>query len=75
MAEENQPFSPDIGASETRQAQHIFANDVPIDINLNAVCGRVQAAAFTNAHNEFQAASARRAAIFDHVSGVKINQP
>lgn len=34
-------------ADDSRQAQHQAANDVPVDVNPNAVVARLQTAAFT----------------------------
>lgn len=37
------PYGPNANADETRQAQHIEANDAPLDVNFNAVVCRSQA--------------------------------
>jgi hypothetical protein len=37
------PFGPGASADETRQAQQAQANDVPTDVNMNAVVARSQA--------------------------------
>lgn len=37
------PFGPGASADETRQAQQQQANDVPTDVNMNAVVARSQA--------------------------------
>ena len=39
-------FGPVEDADSTRQAQHMEANDAPVDINLNAVVGRSQTLTF-----------------------------
>ena len=31
------PFGPGVHADETQQAQHMAANDTPVDVNFNAV--------------------------------------
>ena len=40
-------------ADSTRQAQHIEANDAPLDVNMNAVVCREQALTFTLAGQAF----------------------
>jgi hypothetical protein len=37
------PYGPGANADETRQAQHMEANDAPVDVNLNSVVARSQA--------------------------------
>ena len=37
------PYGPGVNADETRQAQHVAANDTPVDVNMNAVVARSQA--------------------------------
>ena len=37
------PYGPGVNADETRQAQHMAANDTPVDVNFNAVVARSQA--------------------------------
>lgn len=37
------PYGPNANADETRQAQHMEANDAPMDVNFNAVAVRSQA--------------------------------
>jgi hypothetical protein len=60
-AEENQdfnrmnPFGPGANADETRQAQHMAANDTPVDVNMNSVVCREQALTFTIAGQAFAA--------------------
>lgn len=40
-------------ADTTRQAQHMEANDAPLDVNLNAIVAREQALTFTSAGQMF----------------------
>jgi len=47
------PFGPGASADETRQAQQAQANDVPTDVNLNAVVARSQALTFDIAGKHF----------------------
>lgn len=37
------PFGPGVDADATRQAQHMAANDTPVDVNFNAIVARGQA--------------------------------
>lgn len=37
------PYGPGVNADETRQAQHMNANDAPVDVNMNAIMARSQA--------------------------------
>lgn len=37
------PYGPNANADETRQAQHMNANDAPVDVNFNSVVCRSQA--------------------------------
>ncbi|MGE3410299.1 MAG: hypothetical protein AB7I37_26200 [Pirellulales bacterium] len=37
------PYGPGANADETRQAQHMAANDTPVDVNFNSVVCRSQA--------------------------------
>lgn len=59
------PFTPENSASETSQAQHQLANDVPVDVNNNAVLARTQAQTTMLAGSEFEAAAARRTIFAD----------
>lgn len=36
------PYGPNANADETRQAQHMNANDAPVDVNFNAIVARSQ---------------------------------
>ena len=49
------PYSPTANADETRQAQHMAANDTPLDVNLNAIVARSQALTFDIAGKNFEA--------------------
>ena len=42
-------------ADETRQAQHMEANDAPVDVNINAVVAREQALTFALMGQNFRA--------------------
>jgi hypothetical protein len=58
--EPSNTFGPVESADETRQAQHGVVNDAPVDVNLNAAMGRMQAMTIANAGNSFQSANDRR---------------
>ena len=49
------PFGPGASADETRQAQQSQSNDVPTDVNMNAVVAREQAGTFTLMGKNFEA--------------------
>ena len=49
------PYGPGANADETRQAQHIEANDAPLDVNLNCVVAREQAGTLTLMGKNFEA--------------------
>lgn len=62
-------------ADDTRQAQHQAANDVPVDVNPNAVVARLQTAAYaaqqetlTLMGKTFQANADRREKQFDDLA-------
>ena len=63
-------FGPRESADETRQAQHIEANDAPLDVNLNAVVAREQAGTFALMGKNFEANADRRNKIFDLLSEI-----
>lgn len=63
------PYSPEISASETMQAQHSLSNDAPTDVNNNAVLARFQAQTVGLSGAEFSAAAARRTIIADKALG------
>ena len=58
-------YGPVEHSDDTRQAQHHMANDMPVDVNNNAVIARRQAQTTSNAADEFAAAAARRTIIAD----------
>lgn len=51
------PYGPNANSDETRQAQHMEANDAPLDVNLNAIVARSQALTFDIAGKNFEANS------------------
>lgn len=55
-----EPFTPGNDASMTMQAQHSMANDHPVDVNNNALLGRLQGQCTARIGEEFAAAAARR---------------
>lgn len=61
------PYGPGVNADETRQAQHMAANDTPVDVNSNAVTARSQALTVDIAGKGFVAAAERRQIIADHM--------
>lgn len=70
----SQGYGPAEQADETRQAQQQAANDVPVDVNPNAVVARVQTAGlveqqgtFTLMGKNFEANADRRNKIFDDI--------
>lgn len=63
----NTVYGPVENADETRQAQHGFTNDTPVDVNFNATIARVQAQTSSLTGAEFAAAAARRTILADGV--------
>ncbi len=59
------PFGPSESADETRQAQHQFANDTPVDVNFNAVVARSQALTLDALGKAFASNTDRRDKIAD----------
>ena len=55
----------DANADETRQAQHMKGNDVPLDVNMNAVAVRSQALTVDALGKGFVASQERRQIIAD----------
>ena len=53
------------GVEDTRQSQQQVANDVPVDVNFNAIVGRSQALTVDLAGKGFQAAQERRQILAD----------
>ena len=63
-------FGPRESADETRQAQQQIANDVPADVNFNAIVARSQALTVDLAGKGFTAAQERRQILADQkISG------
>ena len=54
-----EPYGQRSTADDTRQAQHMEANDAPVDVNLNAVFAREQAGTMTLMGKNFEASAMR----------------
>ena len=54
-------------ADSTRQAQHSFANDTPVDVNCNAIVARSQMLTYDMAGKGFVAAQERRQILADQI--------
>lgn len=52
-------FGPRESADETRQSQHQAANDVPVDVNPNAIMARAQSETITLMGKNFEANAMR----------------
>lgn len=63
------PYGPGANADETRQAQHMEANDAPVDVNLNAVIARSQALTVDIGGKNFEANADLRQKIADFKFG------
>lgn len=61
------PYSANALADETRQAQMQQANDVPTDVNMNAIVARSQALTEDIAGKNYEAASSRRNILADKI--------
>ncbi len=61
------PYGPNALADETRQAQMQQANDVPTDVNMNAIVARSQALTEDIAGKNYEAASSRRNILADMI--------
>lgn len=59
------PFTPAIASSKQMQSEHTMSDDMPVDVNCNAVIARFQAQTTTLAGAEFEAAAARRTIFAD----------
>jgi hypothetical protein len=77
----SQGFGPAEDADATRQAQHTAANDVPVDVNPNAIVARTQAAGFiaqqetiTQMGKNFEHVAARRNSIFDDIAAYRASK-
>lgn len=66
-ADPNQGYPHSFNADETRQAQHGNMNDVPLDVNFNAVCCRSQALTVDGLGKGFVASQERRQIIADEM--------
>jgi len=64
------PFSPEISASETAQAQHSYSNDTPTDVNFNAVVARSQALTVDIAGKSYESNADRRNKLADAGGGI-----
>jgi len=69
MAEPSNVFGPVENADETRQAQHMTANDAPVDVNNNAALARSQALTTDVLGKSFTANADRRDKLADHGMG------
>lgn len=63
-------FPHEANADETRQAQHMAANDTPVDVNFNAVVGRSQQLTLDALGKGFTAAQERRQQLADHMMAI-----
>ncbi len=66
------PYGPGANADETRQAQHMEANDAPLDVNMNSVVGRSQALTFDVLGKNYEANADLRQKLFDHFAAKRI---
>lgn len=64
------PFGPGASADETRQAQHQFANDMPVDVNWNAAAARSQFTTIDIAGKAFVSNQDRRDKLADAGAGI-----
>lgn len=67
-SEPTRAFGPVENADETRQAQQAQANDVPTDVNFNAVVCRSQELTLDVLGKNYEANADRRNKIFDHMA-------
>lgn len=58
-------YGPGEGTDDTRQAQQAMANDMPVDVNFNAIVARSQALTIEQAGRAFTANADRREKMFD----------
>lgn len=61
------PFSPEMDSSKGLQAGHTLSDDVPVDVNFNALLARSQAQTTDMAGKNYESSAARRAIIADHL--------
>lgn len=64
------PWSPEIAASATDQAQHQTANDTPTDVNYNAIVARSQALTVDIAGKSYESNADRRNKLADAGAGI-----
>lgn len=64
------PYSPEIDAARTMQAEHQLANDAPVDVNMNAIVARSQALTVDIAGKAFQSNFDRRDKMTDAGVGI-----
>lgn len=64
------PFGPYNDADATRQAQHMAANDTPVDVNANAVVNRSQMLTFDLAGKAYASNQDRRDKLADAGTGI-----
>lgn len=64
------PYSPEIDAARTMQAEHVLANDAPVDVNMNAIIARSQALTVDIAGKAFQSNADRRDKMTDAGVGI-----
>ena len=69
MAEQNSNFDAQKDADATAQAQHSFSNDVPTDVNCNAILAREQGRTIAQMGNGMTAAAERRSIMADALIG------
>ena len=73
MATPSNAFGPVENADETRQAQHMTANDAPVDVNNNAALARSQALTTDVLGKSFAANSDRRDKLADYGMGKTVS--
>jgi hypothetical protein len=64
------PFGPFNDADATRQAQHMNANDAPVDVNSNAALARSQALTLDLAGKAYASNQDRRDKLADAGAGI-----
>lgn len=60
------PYGPGANADETRQAQHMEANDAPLDVNFNSVVCRSQALTVDLGGKNYESNADLRQKLFDN---------
>jgi hypothetical protein len=73
MPRHSEGFGPAENADDTRQAQHTQSNDVPTDVNMNAIVAREQAGTFTLMGKNFEANAMRFNGLLSHFAAVLAN--